>query len=202
MLEKVAEASLPTRYGKFRVHAFRDGDGGEHIALVAAGGSPAGNRKPGAGGGKPVPVRIHSKCLTGDTLASRRCDCRGQLEAALEYIGKRKGGIFIYLDQEGRGIGLSNKIRAYALQDGGMDTVEANIHLGFGEDLRDYSAAARILSHLGVKDVALLTNNPKKIEGLEKHGINVVERIPLATKPDRYDRAYLETKRRRMEHLL
>lgn len=192
MLERVAEAFLPTRYGKFRVHAFRDEDGREHIALVRC---PHG--KHGA-----VPVRIHSKCITGDTLTSRRCDCRDQLEAALRYLERKKCGIFIYLDQEGRGIGLSNKIKAYALQDEGMDTVEANVHLGFGEDIRDYSVAADILGYFRIKKIALLTNNPKKIEDMKSHGIDVVKRIPLITKPNRYNRDYLETKRKKMRHLL
>lgn len=192
MLKKVAEAFLPTRFGKFRVHVFNDDNGGEHVALV---------RCP-HGGHTGVPVRIHSKCLTGDTLTSRRCDCRDQLEAALRYIEKKKCGIFIYLDQEGRGIGLSNKIKAYALQDRGMDTVEANVHLGFGEDLRDYSVAAGILKHFGVKKITLLTNNPKKISDMKRHGIKVVKRIPLITKPNRYNREYLETKKKRMNHLL
>jgi len=192
MLEKVAEAVLPTRYGRFRIHAFKGKDGGEHIALVRC---PHGRHG-------LVPVRIHSKCLTGDTLTSRRCDCRDQLEAALRYLENKKCGIFIYLDQEGRGIGLSNKIKAYALQDKGMDTVEANVHLGFGEDLRDYSVAAEILRYFGVKEVALLTNNPKKIEDVRRHGIKVVKRIPLITKPNRYNRDYIETKRKKMRHLL
>lgn len=191
-MEKIAEASLPTRYGRFTVHAFRGSDGREHLALVRGLNGRHG----------PVPVRIHSRCTTGDTLTSQRCDCRDQLEAALRYLGKKRCGIFIYLDQEGRGIGLLNKIRAYALQDRGMDTVEANVHLGFGEDLRDYSAAAEILKCFGVRDVALLTNNPKKISGVKKHGINVVERVPLVASPNRHNRKYLEAKRKKMKHML
>jgi GTP cyclohydrolase II len=131
-----------------------------------------------------------------------RCDCRDQLEAALRYLEKRKCGMLIYLDQEGRGIGLANKIKAYALQDKGMDTVEANVHLGFGEDMRDYSVAADILKYFGVAEIALLTNNPKKVADLERHGIKIVKRIPLITRPNRYNRKYLETKKQKMNHAL
>jgi GTP cyclohydrolase II len=190
-ITRVAEADLPTRYGRFRVSAFVDGSGGEHIALVRCEHAPH----------AAVPVRVHSKCLTGDTLASLRCDCRAQLEASLEYLEKRRCGIFIYLDQEGRGIGLANKIKAYALQDRGMDTVEANLELGFRQDMRDFSVAADILKSFGVSSIALLTNNPDKIKAMEKRGITVVERIPLLTKPTRYNRAYLKTKMTKMNHL-
>lgn len=191
-LEKKAEAFFPTEFGKFRIFAFVDDKGGEHLAIVRC------DHKPH----KSIPVRVHSRCLTGDTLTSLRCDCRGQLEASLKYLERKKCGMLIYLDQEGRGIGLANKIKAYALQDRGMDTIEANVHLGFGEDLRDYSAAAAILRYFKVKDIALLTNNPRKIRDLEKHGIKVVERIPLVTKANRYNRSYLETKRKKMKHML
>ncbi|NYZ73808.1 GTP cyclohydrolase II [Candidatus Micrarchaeota archaeon] len=191
-LKKKADAFLPTRFGKFRVFAFVEDGGKEHLALVRCSHRPH----------KSIPVRVHSRCLTGDTLTSLRCDCRDQLEASLRYLERKKCGMLIYLDQEGRGIGLANKIRAYALQDRGMDTIEANVHLGFGEDLRDYSAAAAILKYFKVKDISLLTNNPKKIKDLEKHGIRVVERIPLVTKMNRYNRKYLETKRKKMKHLL
>lgn len=192
MIRKVAEAFFPTRYGKFTIHAFVDGDGREHIALTRCSHGPH----------KELPVRVHSRCLTGDTLTSMRCDCRDQLEAALRYIEKRKCGMLIYLDQEGRGIGLANKIRAYALQDKGMDTVEANVHLGFGEDMRDYRMAADILKYFGVKKISLLTNNPKKVADLERHGIKVAKRIPLITKSNRYNRKYLETKKEKMNHAL
>lgn len=191
-MKTVASAFFPTRYGKFTIHAFVDEEGREHVALTRCAHGPH----------KAVPVRIHSRCLTGDTLTSMRCDCHDQLEASLRYLEKRKCGMLIYLDQEGRGIGLANKIKAYALQDTGMDTVEANVHLGFGEDLRDYKIAADILKHFGVAEIALLTNNPAKIRDLEHHGIKVVKRIPIITKSNRYNRKYLETKKRKMNHVL
>lgn len=191
-MKKIAEAFFPTRYGKFTIHAFVDKNGKEHIALTRC----------EHGKHSAVPVRIHSRCLTGDTLTSLRCDCREQLETALKYLERRRCGMLIYLDQEGRGIGLANKIKAYSLQDKGMDTVEANVHLGFGEDIRDYSAAAEILKRFGIRSVALLTNNPKKIVDLERNGIKVEKRIPLVIKPNRYNRKYLETKKLKMKHFL
>jgi GTP cyclohydrolase II len=191
-VKKVADAEFPTRFGKFRIHAFVDEAGKEHVALVRC--------EHGCHAG--VPVLVHSRCLTGDTLTSLRCDCRDQLEAAMKHFEKNKCGVLIYLDQEGRGIGLANKIKAYSLQDGGMDTVEANVHLGFMEDTRDYSAAAGILKYLGLNDIALLTNNPDKIADLKKHGIRVAKRIPLITEPNEYNRKYLETKREKMNHML
>lgn len=192
MLEHVAEAFLPTRFGRFRVHAFVDEGKKEHLALVRC----------MHGEHQPVPVRVHSRCLTGDTLTSMRCDCREQLEAAMRYLEKEECGILIYLDQEGRGIGLANKIRAYAIQDTGKDTVEANIELGFHGDARDFGVAAEILDHFGVKKVKLLTNNPKKIRDLERHGIEVVEKIPLIVEPNEYNRKYLKTKKEKMQHQL
>jgi GTP cyclohydrolase II len=191
-IKEVASAFLPTKYGKFRVYCFVDEDGGEHIALVRC-------EHPSH---CPVPVRIHSRCLTGDTLASLRCDCRAQLEQSMRYLEKRKCGMLIYLDQEGRGIGLANKIKAYALQDKGMDTVEANVHLGFGEDMRDFGVAAEILKYFGVEEVELLTNNPNKIADIERHGIKIIRRIPVITKANRYNKDYLETKKKKMNHLL
>jgi GTP cyclohydrolase II len=192
MIEHVGEAFFPSRYGRFRIHAFRDDEGGEHLALVRCSHPPH----------ITVPVRIHSRCLTGDALTSMRCDCRAQLETSMRYLEKKKCGILIYLDQEGRGIGLANKIKAYALQDKGMDTVEANVHLGFGEDMRDFTIATDILKYFGVRDVSLLTNNPAKIRVLEEQGIRVSKRIPLVVKPNRHDRKYLETKRKKMKHML
>jgi GTP cyclohydrolase II len=192
MTRKIAEAFLPTRFGNFAVHAFVDGKGKEHLALVRCGHGPHGG----------LPVRIHSRCLTGDTLTSKRCDCRDQLEASMRYLERRKCGVLIYMDQEGRGIGLANKIKAYALQDRGMDTVEANVHLGFGEDTRDYSVSADILRRLGIDSVALMTNNPNKIKDLERHGIKVASRIPLVTKVNKYNKKYMETKRRKKNHLI
>ncbi len=184
------EASLPSEYGTFNVRAFRDGEGREHLAVYK-------NL-----GGEKVPVRIHSQCLTGDTLGSLKCDCREQLVGALRRIEGEGRGVVVYLEQEGRGIGLFNKINAYCLQDNGCDTVEANNRLGFPTDARDYRVAAEILDYFNVKSVALLTNNPDKIRGLEESGINVVERIPLTVEPGEFNRKYLETKREKMNHLL
>lgn len=192
MITKAAEAFLPTQYGKFKVYAFVDGEGKEHIALVRCE-----HKLHGA-----VPVRIHSKCLTGDTLTSLRCDCRQQLKASMKYIEKKKCGILIYLDQEGRGIGLANKIKAYALQEKGMDTVQANVHLGFEEDMRDFSIAADILKSFGVNEIILLTNNPEKIKQMKTYGITIVKRIPIVIKPNKYNKKYLETKKQKMRHML
>lgn len=192
MIKEVADAFLPTRHGKFKVYAFADEKEKEHIALVRC------EHEVHDG----LSVRLHSRCLTGDTLTSLRCDCRDQLEAAMNYLDEKKCGMLIYLDQEGRGIGLVNKIKAYSLQDGGMDTVEANVHLGFGEDLRDYSIAAEMLKYFRIKEIRLLTNNPKKISDLERHGIKIIERIPLVTKPNPYNKKYMETKKNKMKHML
>jgi GTP cyclohydrolase II len=191
-MKVVAEASFPTRFGKFRIFAFKDGGAKEHVAIVRC------KHKLH----KNLPVRIHSRCLTGDTLTSLRCDCRDQLEASLRYMERNGCGILIYMDQEGRGIGLANKIRAYSLQDKGLDTVEANLKLGFKEDTRDYRAAAAILKHFKVNDIELLTNNPKKIEDMERHGIRVAKRIPLITKTNKYNKKYMKTKKEKMGHLL
>jgi GTP cyclohydrolase II len=192
-MKVIAEAFFPTRFGKFRIFAFRDGGAKEHVAILRCDDhKPHGN----------MPVRVHSRCLTGDTLTSMRCDCRDQLEASLRFMEKKKCGILIYMDQEGRGIGLANKIKAYELQDKGLDTVEANLKLGFKEDTRDYRAAAGILKHFGINDIVLLTNNPKKIEDLEKHGIRVAKRIPLVTKLNKYNKKYMETKKEKMNHLI
>lgn len=189
IMEFVAESFLPTRFGKFRIYAFKDGSK-EHIAIVGC----DHNLHQG------VPVRVHSKCFTGDTLCSKRCDCRDQLEYSMKYI--KKCGMIIYLDQEGRGIGLSNKIKAYALQDQGADTLEANLKLGFVADSRDYYPAAEILNFFKLKKIKLLTNNPLKIEDLKIHGIEVVERIPIKIKPNSYNKKYLKTKKEKMDHLL
>lgn len=189
---KLASAHFPTRFGDFTIHAFSDKEGKEHLALV----------KGDVAGKDNVPVRIHSECLTGDSLGSLRCDCRDQLEYSLTYLGNQEIGIFLYLRQEGRGIGLGNKIKAYQLQDAGLDTVEANIHLGFDEDLRDYTVAADMLRLLGVHSVMLLTNNPAKLDDLKKNGITITGRIPVIVKPNKYNTGYLKTKEKKMNHLL
>ena len=188
-----AIADLPSRFGQFQVVAFwNNRDGKEHAAFVHGDVTAAAE----------VPVRLHSECLTGDAIGSLRCDCRDQLEAALSALGALPNGILLYLRQEGRGIGFLNKIRAYGLQDHGMDTVQANIALGFRDDERDYSVAAHMLHSLKVKSVRLMTNNPKKIGGLESLGVKVAGRIPLIMKPNQYNRFYLETKREKSGHLL
>lgn len=185
------EAALPTRHGTFRVRAFRDQDGREHLAVYK--GRIAAER---------VPVRIHSSCTTGDCFHSLRCDCGPQLERALRRIERKRLGAVIYMAQEGRGIGLLNKINAYVLQEKGYDTVEANERLGFASDGRDYAEAAEILSILGVKSVLLMTNNPQKINDLECHGVKVAGRIPVKVKPNKNNERYLSTKKTRMEHML
>jgi GTP cyclohydrolase II len=188
-----AAAELPTRYGEFHAGGFWNPvDGKEHAAFVH------GHE---AVDGEAVPVRIHSECLTGDALGSLRCDCRDQLEASLRTLAAMPYGILLYLRQEGRGIGLTNKIRAYALQDHGLDTVEANVALGFRDDERDYSVAAHMLASLGVRSVRLMTNNPRKVDGLRSLGVDVVGRIPLVMEPNRHNRRYLETKARKSGHL-
>ena len=186
-MKKEASANLPTKYGNFLVYVYENNND-HHIALVK------GNIKD-----NPVLVRVHSECLTGEAFHSLKCDCNGQLEKALEKIGK-EGGVLIYLRQEGRGIGLLNKIKSYSLQDQGMDTVEANESLGFKADMRDYTIGVKILSDLGIKKIKLMTNNPKKIEGLEKYGIEIVERIPIITKPNTSNINYLKTKKEKLGH--
>src|SRR5437660_2916777 len=186
-----ADASLPTRWGDFSISVFRFG-GTEVVALVRG----------EVGNGEPVLVRLHSECLTGDVLGSLRCDCGDQLRTSLAMIGSGERGVLLYLDHEGRGIGLFNKVRAYGLQDGGLDTVDANVELGLPVDARDYSAAASVLHELGVRSVRLITNNPAKILGLEMHGVEVVERIPIETLPNAVNAPYLRAKASRMGHLL
>src|SRR6266576_4888153 len=186
-----ADASLPTRWGDFRISVFRF-DGTEVVALARG----------ELDGAEPVLVRLHSECLTGDVLGSLRCDCGDQLRASLAMIGAAGRGVLLYLDHEGRGIGLFNKVRAYGLQDQGLDTVDANIELGLPVDARDYSAAAAVLRELGVQSVRLITNNPAKILGLEMHGVDVVERVPIETIPNEFNAPYLRTKASKMGHLL
>lgn len=184
-------AELPSRFGTFKIVAFwNNRDAKEHVAIIHG----------DVLGASDVPTRLHSECLTGDVIGSLRCDCRDQLEAALRKIGSMDRGIVLYLRQEGRGIGLINKIRAYALQDNGLDTVEANLALGFRDDERDYSVAAHMLHSLTVRSIRLMTNNPNKIKQLETHGVKVSGRIPHVLPPNAHNRFYLETKANRSGH--
>ena len=189
----VAMAELPTRFGDFHIVAFENNrDGKEHVAITRG----------DVIGAENVPVRLHSECLTGDALGSLRCDCRDQLESALKAIGQMERGMVLYLRQEGRGIGLINKIRAYSLQDEGLDTVEANLALGFRDDERDYAVAAHMLMSLKIKSVQLMTNNPKKINQLTQYGIQVNGRIPHIMEPNDHNRFYLETKAAKSGHMI
>jgi len=188
---RVAQASLPTRYGTFQMFVYETPGREEHVALTLG----------TIDDGGPVLVRAHSECLTGDVLGSSRCDCGEQLADSLRFLQEEGRGILLYLRQEGRGIGLTKKISAYALQEQGLDTVEANLALGLPEDMRDYRVAAEILLDLGVSRARLLTNNPAKIEGLERYGVEIVERIPLKTAPNPSNLGYLRTKREKMGHL-
>jgi 3,4-dihydroxy 2-butanone 4-phosphate synthase/GTP cyclohydrolase II len=193
LVQRLTEARLPTKYGEFRVVAYRSVvDAAEHAALV----------KGEISDDEPVLVRVHSECLTGDVFDSLRCDCGAQIEMALLNIAKEERGVFLYMRQEGRGIGFHNKLCAYALQDQGMDTVEANIALGFAPDLRDYGIGAQILADLGLHNIRLLTNNPKKVIGLESYGIKIVETVPLITPSTPYNIRYLETKQKKLGHIL
>lgn len=193
LVQRVATAKLPTRYGKFTAHAYRSlVDPDEQVALVCGDITTP----------EPVLVRVHSECLTGDVFGSLRCDCGQQIDLAMEYIAREARGVFLYMRQEGRGIGFHNKLRAYALQDQGMDTVEANRSLGFAPDLRDYGVGAQILADLGVTRLRLLTNNPRKVVGLQGYGLTVVETLPIITTPNPHNRYYLETKQRKLGHRL
>ena len=189
----VAMAELPSRFGDFHIVAFENNrDGKEHVAIT----------KGDVIGAANVPVRLHSECLTGDVIGSLRCDCRDQLEAALKMIGKMERGMVLYLRQEGRGIGLINKIRAYSLQDDGLDTVQANLALGFRDDERDYAVAAHMLMSLKLQSVRLITNNPKKIQQLTDYGILVSDRIPHVMEPNDHNLFYLQTKAAKSGHLI
>jgi 3,4-dihydroxy 2-butanone 4-phosphate synthase/GTP cyclohydrolase II len=193
LIQRVAEAMLPTRYGEFTAFAYKsDIDPDEHLAMVMGDITT----------GEPVLVRVHSECLTGDTFGSLRCDCGEQLQMAMQMIAEEGRGVVLYMRQEGRGIGFHNKIKAYALQDNGLDTVEANEALGFPADRRDYGIGMQILVDLGLNNIRLLTNNPKKWAGLEGYGLKVVETVPIICPPNQYNLHYLETKQRKMGHLL
>jgi 3,4-dihydroxy 2-butanone 4-phosphate synthase/GTP cyclohydrolase II len=193
LVRKLVTVPLPTAEGSFQLKLYESSlEGDHHVALV----------KGRIRSGEPVLVRVHSQCLTGDVFGSERCDCGQQLHAALRAIAKRGSGVLLYLRQEGRGIGLAAKLRAYALQDRGLDTVEANARLGYPADLRDYGIGAQILVDLGVRKIELLTNNPRKLVGLEAHGLTIVRRVPIAIRPNRHNRRYLTTKRDKLGHLL
>ena len=192
-VKQVADVDFPSRYGHFRIKAYESAlDGKCHIAVV----------KGDVAGKKNVLVRVHSECLTGDALGSMRCDCGDQLAIALKNIEKEGEGVVLYMRQEGRGIGLANKMRAYELQDKGADTVEANVELGFAPDLRDYGIGAQILSDLGLTSIRLMTNNPAKRAGLEGYNLEIVERVPLVVKANKFDKRYLSVKKVKMGHLL
>lgn len=192
LVRLAAEARLPSRFGDFHVVAFDSVDGKEHAAIVHG----------DVRGLEAVPLRVHSECFTGDVMGSLKCDCRDQLEAALHLIADEPHGVVLYLRQEGRGIGLANKIRAYALQDAGLDTVEANHALGFQDDERRYDVAAHMIQELGIRSIRLITNNPKKIEGLRALGVQVDGRIPLQMTPNPHNDTYLRTKKAKSGHML
>jgi 3,4-dihydroxy 2-butanone 4-phosphate synthase/GTP cyclohydrolase II len=203
----VATAKLPTGFGSFRIFGIEGRKSGEEAVAIQHG-----NLKSGANGSARASaksheheaplVRVHSQCLTGDVFTSERCDCRAQLEFSLRKIAKEPSGVLLYLPQEGRGIGLINKLKAYELQDGGLDTVEANRRLGFADDARDYEFAAEALKALGIRDVRLLSNNPDKVAQLESAGIHVVERVPCRPRTSKHSAAYLRTKKDKLGHLL
>jgi len=192
LVHRIADARLPTPFGEFRIVGYRnDVDSAEHVALVMG----------HVEGEKNVLVRMHSKCLTGDVFGSKRCDCGDQLHAAMRQIGEAGRGVIVYLDQEGRGIGLLNKLRAYELQDTGVDTVAANQKLGFAPDLRNYGIGAQILRDLGLSAIRIMTNNPRKLVGVDGYGLEIVERVPLITSPNDENRSYLDVKRDKLGHL-
>jgi len=193
LVQRVATATLPTKYGSFAIHLYKsETDRFEHVAMVTG----------TIDSTEPVLVRVHSECLTGDVFGSMRCDCNQQLHAALRMIERETRGVVLYMRQEGRGIGLANKLRAYRLQDEGLDTVEANEKLGFRADLRDYGIGAQILRDLGISKIKLMTNNPKKVVGLNGYGLDIVERVPLEAELNEDNTRYLHTKRDKLGHIL
>ncbi len=193
LVERIEVVKMPTAYGEFALHLYRSKvDGQNHLALV----------KGEVAGRKDVLVRVHSECLTGDVFGSRRCDCGPQLHHAMEQIDDEGAGVIVYMRQEGRGIGLAPKIMAYKLQEQGLDTVEANLKLGYGMDLREYGIGAQILADLGLKTIRLMTNNPKKVVGLDGYGLEITEQVPIRVKPNRHNRKYLKAKAEKLGHLL
>jgi 3,4-dihydroxy 2-butanone 4-phosphate synthase / GTP cyclohydrolase II len=193
LVQRIATFAMPTRFGEFTGYAYESAvDGACHVALVMG----------DVGDGKDIAVRVHSECLTGDALGSKRCDCAAQRDGALNIISKVGRGVFLYLHQEGRGIGLANKLRAYELQDSGADTVEANLQLGLPADKRDYGIGSQILHDLGVREMRIITNNPRKIAGLEGYGLKMIGRVPLITDLDEHNAAYLRVKKEKLGHIL